>query len=46
MHTWFLCGDIHETRDLDDLDVSGRIVLKLDWTGLIWLRRGISGGLF
>jgi hypothetical protein len=43
VHTWFLCGDIHETNDLEDLDVSGRVILKwvfkkydgcMDWTDL------------
>ena len=53
MHTWFLCGNIHETNDSEDLDLSGRVILKWVfqkydggvWNGLIWLRMGISGGL-
>jgi len=54
VHTWLLCGDIQETNDLEDLDVSGRIILKWVfkkydggvWSGLIWLRIGIGGGLY
>jgi hypothetical protein len=36
VHTWFLCGDIHKTNDLEDLDVSGRIILK-------WVSRNMMG---
>jgi len=28
VHTWFLCGNVQETNDLEDLGVSGRIILK------------------
>jgi hypothetical protein len=28
VRTWFLCGNVQETNDLEDLGVSGRIILK------------------
>jgi hypothetical protein len=46
-------GNLKGRNHLEDLDVDGSIVLKrilkkydeVMWTGFIWLRIGISGGL-
>jgi hypothetical protein len=53
VHTWYWWGDLMERDHLEDLDVDGRIILKLifkkwdggAWAGLIWLRLGTGGGL-
>jgi hypothetical protein len=43
---------LNARHNLVDLDVDGRVILKVDlkkysarvWTGFVWLRIGISGG--
>jgi len=52
VHTEFWWEDPIETDHLEDLVVDGMIILKRIfknwngvWTGLLFLRRGTSGGL-
>jgi hypothetical protein len=52
VHSRSWCGKLMETDHLEELDVGGRIILKLIfkkhgglWTGSIWLRMGTGGGL-
>jgi len=53
MHADSLLGNLNETCSLKDVGVNGKIILKWvlrkqdgrAWTGFIWIRIGISGGL-
>jgi hypothetical protein len=52
VHIGFWWGEMRERDHLEDLSVSGRIILKWifkkwdgAWAGLIWLRIGTAGGL-
>jgi hypothetical protein len=53
VHTWFWWGNLKEGNHFEYPDVGGRIILKCifenwdegAWTGSIWLRIGIGGGL-
>ena len=50
VHTGFLWGNLRERDHLEDPDIDGMILLRLIfkkwdrgvWTGLIWLRIGIT----
>jgi hypothetical protein len=53
MHIGFWWESQNERDHYKDLDVSGRLILRwileiyngVVWTGVIWLRKGTSGGL-
>ena len=53
MHTGFWWGNLRERDNLEDLGTDRRIILKLmltkwdrrRWTGFVWLKTGIIGGL-
>jgi hypothetical protein len=54
VHASFRWGGLRERDHLKDLDVDGRLILKLilnkqnerkTWTRLIWFRIGARGGL-
>jgi hypothetical protein len=52
MHTGFWWGSLKKSDHLEDPDLDGRVITKMDlqevvlgaWTGSIWLRIGIGGG--
>jgi len=52
VHTGFWCGNLRDKGHLEDPGVDWMIILTPifrkwvgGWTGLVWLRKGVSDGL-